>query len=212
MDKQMAELLAELEAPVKLETAYNIAPTDNIPILINASNGLAWHMAKWWFTPSWSPDPSNTKFSMFNAKSETLSQSKAFKGSFRHKRCVIPASSFIEWQTVDGDKTPYEIFNPDKPLLFAGIYDVWGNSLVSAAIITKPAAPEFEEIHKRMPTFLTTETAKLWLSPVNSLDEYQPLFTGDIPHHLSAHVVESGINNSRVKAASVSTAPAINII
>ena len=46
MDKQMAELLAELEAPVKLETAYNIALTDNIPILVNALNGLAWHMAK----------------------------------------------------------------------------------------------------------------------------------------------------------------------
>lgn len=200
MDKQMEELLAELGAPVQLETAYNIAPTENIPVLFNSGQGLVWQMAKWWFTPSWSSNPASTKFSMFNAKSETLEESKAFRGSFKHKRCLIPASSFLEWKEEGGQKKPFEVSNLDGPLLLAGIYDQWQGRLFSTAIITQKAAAGFNAIHGRMPVFLTTGNATTWLSKNSSTQELKNYFSSSVPFSLQACEVGSEINNARNKA------------
>jgi len=201
MNDQMVALVDELGVPVHLQTQYNVAPTDHIPVLLEEQGQWQWFMAKWWFTPSWSPDPNSTKFSMFNAKSETLEQSKAFKGAFRYKRCVVPATSFFEWRTEGGQKTPFEVFNPERPLLMAGIYDVWGDSLLSSAILTTASAPAFEAIHKRMPVFLTPESVATWLSSDVETAILKPLFASQLPHPLSIHRVDPAINNSRNKQA-----------
>ena len=112
--------------PFSQQPQLDIAPTETIPMLINQQQDLtsnpqpAWIQGRWWLVPSWSQGPSS-KFSMFNARSETLTSSRAFKKPYQSQRCIIPASSYLEWKKVTGGKQPIELFYPQKPIFFAVI-------------------------------------------------------------------------------------------
>lgn len=49
----------------------------------------------WGLIPSWSKDPS-TGPRPFNARAETVAEKASFRGAWRHRRCLIPATSFFE--------------------------------------------------------------------------------------------------------------------
>ncbi len=117
----MSVFLGELGVSASIPEQYNIAPTESVPIIYEQDGQRECHLARWWLTPSWSSGPS-TKYAMFNARAETLNASRAYKGPFSHKRCVMPVTSFIEWQKLDDGKRPIEIYRADKPMLFAGLW------------------------------------------------------------------------------------------
>ena len=48
----------------------------------------------------------STKYSMFNARSETAAQSPAFKEPYKKRRCLVPISAYFEWTTNKGIKVP----------------------------------------------------------------------------------------------------------
>jgi len=198
----MSALLDELEAPASIPEQYNIAPTESVPIIYEQDGQRECHLARWWLTPSWSSGPS-TKYAMFNARSETLNTSRAYKGSFRHKRCVMPVTSFIEWQKVDGGKQPIEIYRADKPILFAGLWDCWNEELISCSIVTTKAAKSVEPIHNRMPVLLDLTGAKQWLDTAAELNDLYPLFADKLPYELLARPVQQDINSSRNKSAAI---------
>ena len=51
----------------------------------------------WGFISPWAKDPfEKSQPRPFNARSETVNKKKLFQGSWRHKRCLIPASGFFE--------------------------------------------------------------------------------------------------------------------
>ena len=168
--------------PFSQQPQLDIAPTETIPMLINQQQDLqhtpqpAWIQGRWWLVPSWSQGPSS-KFSMFNARSETLTSSRAFKKPYQSQRCIIPASSYLEWKKVTGGKQPIELFYPQKPIFFAGIWDYWQNSLYSCAIVTADAHPSIASIHHRMPVMLDLADAKTWLSQHSKETELQRLFS-----------------------------------
>jgi putative SOS response-associated peptidase YedK len=144
-----------------LPTRYNVAPTEPILTIIGGDQP-AIHEMRWWFTPSWSDGPS-TKYSMFNAKSETISTSRAFKGAFKYRRGIVPVSSFIEWQTRQGEKQPYLISNEGESLFLAAIWEVWNGELFSCALLTTEASEAFKKLHSRQPVILTKEEAVRWI-------------------------------------------------
>ena len=94
----MIRYLDELGVDATLHDQYNIAPTESVPIIFEKQGKRECHLARWWLTPGWSSGP-DTKFSMFNARAENLETSRAYKGPYHHSRCIIPASSFIEWKS-----------------------------------------------------------------------------------------------------------------
>ena len=52
---------------------------------------------KWGFISPWAKDPfDKDRPRPFNARSETVEEKKLFSGSWKHKRCLIPASGFFE--------------------------------------------------------------------------------------------------------------------
>ena len=51
----------------------------------------------WGFISPWEKYPfDKSKPRPFNARLETVEERKLFKGSWRHKRCLIPATGFFE--------------------------------------------------------------------------------------------------------------------
>ena len=58
---------------------------------------------------------------LINARAETALERKTFRESVLHRRCVIPARHFYEW---DFDKNKVTFFREDRPVLFmAGFYN-----------------------------------------------------------------------------------------
>ena len=73
------------ESSFDLKPSYNIAPSQDIAIVINdGRNRLV--SCKWGFVPSWSNEL-KTGYKMINARAETLVTNRSFKDAFRTQRC-----------------------------------------------------------------------------------------------------------------------------
>lgn len=151
---------------------YNVAPTENI-LLLRSGRG---DLARWWLVPSWAKEVS-TKYSMFNARAESLTKSPAFRGPFRRQRGVVPMSSFIEWRQEGGRKQPWVVTNDEQTLAVAALWDVWEGGetpLLSCTLVTTEAAPEFRPWHNRMPVMLMRDEVVRWM------DNDKPVDPGDL--------------------------------
>jgi putative SOS response-associated peptidase YedK len=135
---------------------------------LNVGNRLAGF--RWGLIPSWAKDASIGS-TMFNARSESLSEKPSFRDAFRHRRCLILADGFYEWRKTGKLKTPYLLrLKSRKPFGFAGLFEKWmhpsGAPVLSCTIITTTANEVVAPIHDRMPVIVSKELERLWLNPV----------------------------------------------
>ena len=201
----LQELLRDLGIDLKLPGGVNIAPTDDISLLRKAEAGPSVDAAHWWLVPSWTKEI-NQKYSMFNARSETLGKSPAFRHPFKSQRGLVPMSSFIEWRPEGGVKQPWLITNEQHALAVAALWDVWegGESpLLSCTLVTTAAAPSFEPWHKRMPVLLTSEESTRWLDNSRPIDADDPLFRNELKMPLLLQPLSRAVSNSRNKEMDV---------
>jgi putative SOS response-associated peptidase YedK len=105
---------------------------------------------------------------IINAKSETVFEKKMFQQSIKNKRCIIPATSYFEWQQNNGQKDKIEIFKPQRKFLsLAGIYQTFeddlGNPIQKFVILTKDPLEAIKNVHDRMPVILDESDERQWL-------------------------------------------------
>ena len=162
--------LFDLDGPLlNLQPRYNIAPTQDAPIIRAADGGkreLA--MLRWGLVPSWSKDGPDSGYSMINARAETVADKPAYRSAFRDKRCLVPADGFYEWKKVGKEKQPFRFTMADgAPFLLAGLWDRWrrpdGSDLQSFTIIVTTPNPLVAQVHDRMPVILDRAGAAQWL-------------------------------------------------
>jgi putative SOS response-associated peptidase YedK len=157
---RVAELMHFDNTPAIAER-YNIAPSQEVLAVREVAGRREGCMMRWGLIPSWAKDPAIGN-RMINARAESLDEKPSFRESFRHRRCLIPADGFYEWQAEGGkgrSKQPYFIHRADGQIMaLAGIWDNWispdGEEVLSCAIITIDAGPDVSAIHSRMPTTL----------------------------------------------------------
>ena len=150
---------------------YNVTPSQEILAIRKSpeTGQPEYAMLHWGLVPFWSKN-AKTKFPLINARSEGIETKPSFRGPFKHRRCIIPASGFYEWQKVGEHKQPYFIRPVDgRYFAVAGLWDHWqgenGEVINSCAIITTTANTIMREIHDRMPVILGKENLKTWLDP-----------------------------------------------
>jgi len=182
----------------ELPTLHNLAPSEFLPVIRYAGEAFAMDTMRWWLHPSWSPDPPNSQYSMFNARIETLATSRAFKIPFQRQRAIIPVSGFVEWKAEGKNKIPYFVDCVDSPMLLAGIWDNWRDEVFSCAIVTQPASESFKNIHDRMPLSLSEIEAAEWLDPSAKPSDLLQSFEGK-SLSLRCREVLPTINNARKK-------------
>ncbi len=181
----------------------NLAPTETLPIVRERDGAREAAWARWWLVPSWSAGPSQ-KYAMFNARAETIAGSRAFRGPFRRSRCVVPASSFIEWSSLGGEKLPYRVRRTDAGLALAGIWDCWGQgeeALVSFAIVTCEARADFRDWHHRMPVILEPEAVPDWLAADSSEERLRVLMMPNEAVELAVAPLPKAVSNARNRSA-----------
>jgi putative SOS response-associated peptidase YedK len=151
-----------------IQPHYNIAPTQNVPVIVRESPNRV-VMMQWGLVPFWAKDPS-IGARMINARAETLAMKPAFRYSLQDRRCLVPATGFYEWKKTGRGRVPYNVCLKDHSLFsMAGLYDRWrrpgGDELTTFTIITTEPNPLARALHERMPAMLQREHESLWLRP-----------------------------------------------
>jgi putative SOS response-associated peptidase YedK len=121
----------------------------------------------------------------------------------KHKRCILPASGYYEWQTLpNGKKQPYYITLKDnQPLALAGLYSSWmgpdGEEIDTVATITVPAGPDVAHIHDRMPALMQGSQIDLWLDTKNMrFAEVEPFVVPQLEGIMAFHPVSTRVNSA----------------
>lgn len=97
---------------------------------------------------------------LINARAETALERKTFCDSVLHRRCIIPAKHFYEW---DSDKSKVTFFKKDRPVLFmAGFYNRFQNE-EHFIILTTKANDSVNPVHSRMPLILNEGEMENWV-------------------------------------------------
>lgn len=176
---------------------YNIAPGQHIPVITQNNGGRVFSYMKWGLIPHWAKD-AKTGYRLINARAETIDDRPAFRASFRHRRCLIPADGFYEWKKNNG-KQPVYISMPDLAVFaFAGIWAQWappeGGAINSCSIITTAANETIRSIHNRMPViFAQDQQYRAWLEQddTSGLKKILQPYTGA----MTAYPVSNAVNN-----------------
>lgn len=188
------------QAPKDLKPNYNVAPGQQLPIIVNHGNGNEIEFAKWGLIPVWAKDV-NIGYKMINARAETLEEKSTWKRPFHKQRCIVPASGFYEWRKFGKEKQPFCIHVPSADLVgFAGLYDIWkdaeGYPIISYTIITTTANKLVEPIHDRMPVILSPEAEDAWLDPAaNDNIGFLEQLLRPYPHNqMNAYPISTEVN------------------
>lgn len=184
---------------------YNIAPTQDVAVLLGGDAGRRIEAFRWGLVPSWAKDPGIGN-RMINARSETVSQRPSFRTAWKHRRrCLILADGFFEWKNPrkgKGAKEPYWIHLEDRrPFGFAGLWEIWkgeGKEVQSCTILTGPPNELVKPIHDRMPVILgDPEEWEAWVDPEVPPEEVEELFRPYPEDQMAAHQVSTYVNSPR---------------
>lgn len=198
----LQQLLQDLGIDLKLPSAVNVAPTESIALVRQTEGENQVDFARWWLTPSWAKEVSQ-KYSMFNARSESLAKSPAFRGPFKTQRGLVPMSHFIEWRKEGAVKQPWLIEATDGALAVAALWDVWDKGdapLLSCTLVTTAAAAPFEPWHSRMPVVLDSHEQARWLDNTQPIAANDPIFSNRLKSPLQLAPLDRAISNARNKS------------
>jgi putative SOS response-associated peptidase YedK len=205
--RQQAKAIREWEkygAPPFLDS-YNVAPTQQVPILRMLDGHLRLSQVRWGLVPFFTHG-APPKYSTINARIESFETAASYRGPWRRgQRCLQLASGFYEWHLDRyGRKAPYLISLADQELFaFAGLWDRSikddGSVVESCVHMTMPANALMADIHNtgnnphRMPAILRLEDRAAWLE--GSLEEARAALVPYPADLMVAYEVSSGVNS-----------------
>src|ERR1700760_2653912 len=90
-------VFGDLGTPRNLQPRYNIAPTTFIDVVTTRVRnreivGREMVPMRWGLIPDWWKKPRKEVPATFNARAETVAEKPMFRGAFKYRRCIIPAS------------------------------------------------------------------------------------------------------------------------
>lgn len=134
-----------------VEGKRDIRPSDCSLVLRVGAGGISAQSMKWGF-----PGYQGGRL-LINARSETALERRTFREDVLHRRCVIPARGFYEW---DREKKMVTFYG--GILFLAGCYHCFGEQ-DQFVILTTQANESVAPVHERMPLILETEEVGPWL-------------------------------------------------
>lgn len=156
---------------------YNIAPTQPVLVVAAAPAQMPGSnrpereavLMRWGLLPSWVKDPKDFP-TLINARSETAASKPSFRAAMRHRRCIVPASGFYEWQRNSQTKQSQAWWVPrsnGEIAAFAGLHETYigqdGSEVDTVSILTTEATGTFAQIHNRIPVVLSPGDFTRWM-------------------------------------------------
>ena len=151
----------------------------------------------WGFISPWAKDPFDKERPWpFNARSETAEEKILFSGSWKHRRCLIPASGFFE-KKYRIRKENYETF------WLGGIWTKWnsndGAEIESCCVLTTEPNELVRPLHRRMPVVVPNGYEEKWTKQVTDSDELKSLLPIMMGWSPNGWVLEELIKNLLIK-------------
>ena len=198
----LAEYLA-VSHPVEWRSRYNLAPGQPVPVVRRQDGATTREIVtlRWGLVPAWARDADPAR-APANARAESLADRPTFREAFRHRRCLVPASGFYEWQGRGRRRQPW-LFRPQNgmPFCFAGLWETWHDpvadrAIETCAIITTAPNELVRPIHDRMPAILAPGDYASWLDPaVEDPGRLLPLLTPYQSDAMQGHPVGDFVNS-----------------
>lgn len=164
-------------ADVELRPSWNLAPTAQVPIVLERKDDRARLVttARWSLVPPFAKELT-LKFPTFNARSEAVTEKPTFRHAVPHQRAILPADAYYEWHTEGKVKTPYAVTSPSGELAFAALFSWWrgdgnGEWVLTATILTMAAPEPIAWLHDRTPVVLAQEDWSWWLNRETAGDD-----------------------------------------
>lgn len=170
--KEIEELIRQAEERLSQETAAallrirktDVHPGEEAPVLLATGGGIGCTWLRWGFPLQQGAG----KGLVFNARCESATEKYLFREGIRHRRSIVPASLFYEW---DSHKTKFSFRQEQASALFmAGCCRPYQDS-EHFVILTTAANSSMEPVHHRMPLILSREEAIHWLLDAGRTDE-----------------------------------------
>ena len=160
--KEIEKIVRSVDEQLKRE-AKDIHPTESAPVLVSSESGIKCEHYKWGFPGIMD------KSLVINARSESAIEKKMFSEAVEHRRIVIPAAGFYEWNK--HKETSTFTRRDSKVLYMAGVYSRYddGNRFV---ILTTAANESMESVHDRMPLILEENEIVPWIENRNKTEVF----------------------------------------
>lgn len=154
-----------LKVPAELRAVYNATLTTRMPAITKRKGAVALEPLA--FGTLMPPrTPGEKPLLLANARAETLLARGAFKDAAQHRRCLVPADGFFEWEKQGKARQPHYFQRRDgEPFFFAGLWrPETAISPPAFAIVTTSPNELLAPIHDRMPVMLGDDArAEAWL-------------------------------------------------
>ena len=140
-----------------------IVPGEPLLAFRSDQSGPEASLMLWGLIPGWLKDPSKGP-RPFNARVETVAEKPSFRGAWRHRRCLLPASCFFEKGCA--------IRRIDRHSFWlAGLWERWlggdGSEVDTCTILTTTPNDLVRPLHQRMPVVIPEGLEEAWMAPVH---------------------------------------------
>lgn len=178
----------------------NHAPTMSGPV-VRVVDGTrpCLDLVRWGFVGQPRPDGRPAPLHV-NARCETVARYPVFRDSWAHRRCLVIADWFYEWDQQSRPKQPWRFVQEDEePMVMAGFWKPTvlpdGQAVDAYAIVTTEANATVGRLHDRMPVLLHERDWHTWLDPDTPPEVLKTLHRPyDGP--MSAHPVDIRLNKA----------------
>lgn len=177
---------------------YNLCPTQSVGVVVSGDGARALRPMRWGFLPHWYKATNGGPL-LINARAETIAEKPAFKAAARERRCLIAATGFYEWtKDAEDNRLPWYFTRPSgDPLVFAGIWQMWGKEdpVATCAIVTTGASEWMSETHHREPVVVDQTDWATWLGETG--DKAAPLMRSAPEGFYQRWRVDRAVNSNR---------------
>ena len=182
-----------------VQARFNISPSSINPAIRMRDGTRELVPMRWGLRPSWW-DPARTKNQPFNAPAEDVAFKPFFRDAFKHRRCVVPATAYYEWDRSSKPPKPHRLtVDGGAPFCFAGLWETWkspeGEVMETYTIVVTQANRLVGNWHTRMPVILDREEIDGWLAQSDRL-LLEAMLDPFPPHRMDAKAVSPRLNSS----------------
>ena len=152
--REIEKMVREVDGKLKKERRGDICPSQSAAVITGKKPYLTAEERIWGF-------PQYQKNGLLiNARAETALERKMFRESVLHRRCIIPARHFYEW---DSDKNKVTFQSENQSILYmAGFYNRFREE-DRFIILTAEANASVKPVHHRMPLLLERKEVEDWI-------------------------------------------------
>lgn len=152
--REIEKVVREVDEKLRRGRKGDICPSQSAAVLTGRKPYLTVEEMAWGF-PQY-----QKKGLLINARAETVLEKRTFRDSVLHRRCIIPAKSFYEW---DQDKNKVTFLRENRTAIYmAGFYNFFQDE-ERFIILTTQANASVSPVHHRMPLILEENELEDWV-------------------------------------------------